>query len=54
MKKNEKAKNTKTVTVEVEKKLSWWQSLKMETGGISLGVLLVVLIYFVVKIVKAG
>jgi hypothetical protein len=41
------------VTKEVEAELSWWQSLKMETGGITLGVLGVILIYFIVKIVRS-
>ena len=35
-----------TQTVEVEKKLSWWQRLKMETGGITLLILLTAVILF--------
>jgi len=41
------------VQVKVEKKLSWWQNLKMETGGISLGILFVVLVYFAIKLFKS-
>lgn len=36
----------------VEKKLSKWQRLKMETGGIALGVIILVLIYFAVKLYR--
>jgi len=39
--------------VQVEKKLTWWQNLKMETGGISLGILFVILICFLLRIIKA-
>ena len=35
-----------TVTVEVERKLSWWQRLKMKTGGIALLTLLTAVILF--------
>ena len=40
------------VIKEVEKKLSWWQSIKMDVGGIALGALLLILIYFVIRLVK--
>lgn len=36
----------------VEKKLSKWQRLKMETGGIALGILILILIYFAVKLYR--
>ena len=35
--------------VPVERKLSWWQSLKMKTGGICLFAILLIIIYFVIK-----
>ena len=36
-------------TVEVEKELSWWQSLKMKCGGIFLAILLCVLLYVIIS-----
>jgi len=41
------------VQVKVEKKVSRWQNFKMETGGISLGILFVALIYFSIKLFKS-
>ena len=35
---------TKTVTVEVEKKLSKWQSFKMKTGGTTLAILIIAIV----------
>jgi hypothetical protein len=39
---------------EVERELSWWQSLKMEAGGIAMGGVGIILIYFVVKLFKSA
>lgn len=36
--------------VKVERKLSWWQSLKLELGGICLGALILLIVYLGVKI----
>lgn len=36
----------------VEKKLSWWQSIKMELGGLAMGLLIVILGYAVFQIIK--
>ena len=38
-----------TETVEVEKKLSWWQALKMKTGGITIAILLIVILYLILS-----
>ena len=38
-----------TVTVEVEKKLSWWQSFKMKVGGFALLLLLTAVILFLIS-----
>ena len=35
--------------VTVERKLSWWQSLKMKTGGVCLLAILLIIIHFVIK-----
>jgi len=39
------------VIKKVEKELSWWQNIKMEAGGIALGILIVGLIYVVIRLV---
>ena len=41
-----------TVTVEVEKKLTWWQSFKMKLGGVALVLLVIVVIYFIFLIIN--
>ena len=38
-----------TKTVEVEKKLSWWQSLKMKTGGVTLLTIVLIVILFLIS-----
>ena len=38
-----------TKTVEVEKKLTWWQSLKMKTGGITLLAIFLIVILFLIS-----
>ena len=38
-----------TKTVEVEKKLTWWQSLKMKTGGIALLAIVLIVILFLIS-----
>ena len=38
-----------TVTVEVEKKLSWWQALKLRIGGYALLLITVALLYIVLS-----
>lgn len=40
------------VIKKVEKELSWWQSIKMELGGLALGSLIIILIYFGIKIIQ--
>ena len=35
-----------TQTVEVERKLTWWQSLKMKAGGVALLVIALAILYF--------
>ena len=35
-----------TKTVEVEKKVSWWQSLKQKTGGITLLVIALIILFY--------
>ena len=37
-------------TVEVEKKLTWWQALKLNTGGFCLLALLLIVIYVAIKL----
>lgn len=36
--------------VQVERKLNWWQSLKMKTGGVCLIAILLIIVYFVIKL----
>ena len=36
-------------TVEVEKKLTWWQSLKMKTGGVTLLAIVLIVILFLIS-----
>ena len=38
-----------TVTVEVERKLSWWQSIKMKVGGFAMLILLTAVILFLIS-----
>jgi hypothetical protein len=38
-----------TKTVEVERKLTWWQSLKMKTGGITLLAIVLIVILFLIS-----
>ena len=38
-----------TKTVEVEKKLIWWQSLKMKTGGVTLLAIVLIIILFLIS-----
>ena len=42
----------RTVTVEVEKKLTWWQSFKMKLGVVTLVLLVIVVIYFIFLIIN--
>lgn len=35
--------------VKVEKQLSWWQRVKMKTGGVCLLAILLIIIYFVIR-----
>ena len=42
----------RTVTVEVEKKLTWWQSFKMKLGVVTLVSLVIVVIYFIFLIIN--
>ena len=42
----------RTVTVEVEKKLTWWQSFKMKLGAFTLVLLVIVVIYFIFLIIN--
>ena len=37
-----------TVTVEVEKKLTWWQSLKLKVGGMALLAIALLVAYFLI------
>lgn len=39
-----------TVTVEVEKKLSWWQSLKLKAGGVFLLLTLIGITYIIINL----
>ena len=43
-------KNTKTVTV--EKKLSWWEQLKIDYGGYAITIILIVVGFIVFKVVR--
>ncbi len=38
-----------TKTVEVERKLTWWQSLKMKTGGLTLLAIILIVILFLIS-----
>ena len=38
-----------TKTVEVEKKLTWWQSLKMKTGGVTILAIVLIVILFLIS-----
>ena len=38
-----------TKTVDVEKKLTWWQSLKMKTGGVTLLAIVLIVILFLIS-----
>ena len=38
-----------TQTVEVERKLSWWQRLKMKTGGVTLILIVIAILYLFLK-----
>ena len=38
-----------TKTVEVEKKLTWWQTLKMKTGGVTLLAIVLIVILFLIS-----
>lgn len=40
--------------VPVEKKLSWWQSLKQEIGGICLGAIILLIAYLGIKVYNSG
>ena len=41
-----------TVTVEVEKKLTWWQTLKMRFGLVAIVLIVIVVIYFIFLIIN--
>ncbi len=41
-----------TVTVEVEKKLTWWQSFKMKLGVVALVLIAIVVIYYIFLIIN--
>ena len=41
-----------TVTIEVEKKLTWWQSFKMKLGVVTLVLLVIVVIYCIFLIIN--
>ena len=41
-----------TVTVEVEKKLTWWQTLKMRLGLVAIVLIVIVVIYFIFLIIN--
>ena len=38
-----------TRTVEVEKKLTWWQSLKLKAGGVFLILIVIAILYLFLK-----
>ena len=39
-------------TIEVERKLTWWQSLKMKTGGVALLVIALAILYFLFNLLN--
>ena len=41
-----------TVTVEVEKKLTWWQTFKMRLGLVAIVLIVIVVIYFIFLIIN--
>ena len=41
-----------TQTVEVERKLTWWQSLKMKAGGVALLVIALAILYFLFNLLN--
>ena len=41
-----------TVTIEVEKKLTWWQTLKMRLGLVAIVLIVIVVIYFIFLIIN--
>ena len=41
-----------TQTVEVERKLTWWQSLKMKAGGVALFVIALAILYFLFNLLN--
>lgn len=41
-----------TVTVEVEKKLTWWQTLQMRLGLVAIVLIVIVVIYFIFLIIN--
>ena len=41
-----------TQTVEVERKLTWWQSLKMKTGAVALLVIALAILYFLFNLLN--
>ena len=41
-----------TVTVEVEKKLTWWQTLKMRLGLVAIVLIVIVVTYFIFLIIN--
>ena len=41
-----------TVTVEVERKLTWWQTLKMRLGLVAIVLIVIVVIYFIFLIIN--
>lgn len=38
----------KTITIEVEKPLSWWQKVKQDVGGIAMGILITLLVGLII------
>jgi hypothetical protein len=41
-----------TQTIEVERKLTWWQSLKMKAGGVALLVIALAILYFLFNLLN--
>ena len=41
-----------TVTVEVEKKLTWWQTIQMRLGRVAIVLIVIVVIYFIFLIIN--
>lgn len=41
-----------TQTVEIERKLNWWQSLKMKAGGVALLVIALAILYFLFNLLN--